>query len=326
QKEAVYKCCIRTIIEYANIIFFNTTVTNIVKLESLQRKAALICLGAHPRSSTSKMMLELNWNSLKQRSVYAALVLMFKLLNKFLPEYLCSLVTIKPLSNILMTRSGNSIKTAVILPVCKTAGYSKSIISLTCKLWNELPYDITNCRNLFIFKNRLNFLLNCNCRNVQLCYYSNLHEGKLGRNLTNMRLGLSLLNFHLYTNNLSDNPFCQHCLDIVESTEHYLFLCPAYGNSRIKLVTELQNLVNKLQLEDGSAIRFNRKFVKLANVILPTGRSNPVIFFPNLTKLCLCGLNELVFLNNSYDEICSVQHKLYTCVIDFMYTSRRFIT
>ena len=64
----------------------------------------------------------------------------------------------------------------------------------------------------------------------------NMILGTESKILTQIRLGLSPLGEHLYTYNLSDNPFCQNCLTIVESTAHFLFHCDKYEQERVILM------------------------------------------------------------------------------------------
>ena len=64
----------------------------------------------------------------------------------------------------------------------------------------------------------------------------NMITGTGSKILTQIRLGLSPLGEHLYTYNLSDNPFCQNCLTIVESTAHFLFHCNKYEQERVILL------------------------------------------------------------------------------------------
>ena len=76
--------------------------------------------------------------------------------------------------------------------------------------------------------------------------------GKEGIWLCRLRLGLSALNFHRYTYQLINNPFCPHCPNTQETNSHYFFVCPSYSIARQTLLNELRDIgidtTNKTQL------------------------------------------------------------------------------
>ena len=60
QKETVYTGVIRPTLEYGSVLYHNCSASDAARLETVQRKAALICTGAIRRTETRKLMLELN--------------------------------------------------------------------------------------------------------------------------------------------------------------------------------------------------------------------------------------------------------------------------
>ena len=67
-------------------------------------------------------------------------------------------------------------------------------------------------------------------------------SGKKGIWITRLRLGLSPLNFHRYTYHLISEPYCNHCHQVNESTEHFLLKCPRYATLRkdfLKILTDI---------------------------------------------------------------------------------------
>ena len=74
------------------------------------------------------------------------------------------------------------------------------------------------------------------------------------RLLTRLRLRLSHLNEHKFSNNFKNcvNPLCTFSLEI-ESTSHFLLHCSHYNNIRSTLLNELKSLYgNILKLSDTS--------------------------------------------------------------------------
>ena len=76
-----YKSAIRPLIEYAAVIFDNCSNNDNLRLENVQRRAALVCTGAMKRTETVKLLSDLNWDTVKSRRNTAKLVLYYKIMN-----------------------------------------------------------------------------------------------------------------------------------------------------------------------------------------------------------------------------------------------------
>ena len=59
---------IRPILEYADIIYTNTSLQLHKKLETIQRRAAIICTGAYKHTEHNVLLTELGWNGLIDRA------------------------------------------------------------------------------------------------------------------------------------------------------------------------------------------------------------------------------------------------------------------
>jgi hypothetical protein len=105
------------------------------------------------------------------------------------------------------------------------------------KEWNNLPCEITDMADLKCFKTALSKHTNPNYKSD--CPMFHFCTGFYGRILTQMKLGLSKLNHHLFLYNITDNPFCPSCLDSVEDVEHYFLKCSAYEDARLIFLTSL---------------------------------------------------------------------------------------
>ena len=101
---------------------------------------------------------------------------------------------------------------------CKRAG-SNCIVSSDAPLtWKNLGKEETEINRLF----------------------NNSHNGFHGKILTQIKLNLSPLKFHLFKYNLTDNPFCPSCGDSVETPIHYFIECNTHrANHQIMI----QNLL-----------------------------------------------------------------------------------
>ena len=114
----------------------------------------------------------------------------------------------------------------------RTVKYKHSFFPSAIADWNKLSVDLVPIDSLSKFKKYLNNKFFIDNRLVDY----NMISGTGSKILTQIRLGLSPLGEHLYTYNLSDNPFCQNCLSIVESTAHFLFYCGKYDQERAALM------------------------------------------------------------------------------------------
>ena len=84
----LYLCWIRPVIEYCSVCYDNLSIYDINQLEKLQRRAAVMCTGALPRTETVKILADLGWPLLSARRKYSKLILMYKIINRLTPQYL----------------------------------------------------------------------------------------------------------------------------------------------------------------------------------------------------------------------------------------------
>jgi len=270
------------------------------------------------------MLAELCWDALKLHSTFSLLVMCYKLINNLLPEYLCNIICVRGASDVHSTRQAGRAKITLATVTCATVAYSKSFLPQLINLWNALPGNLTTSSNLIGFKTSLATHLHCCSGNSLLLSFSLLHEGKLGRILTDIRIGISPLRYQLYTNNISDNPFCAHCCDVVESPEHFFFICSAYSNIRLELRDKIRDVILLMPLEPQSASKLNGELVKLLNWRSNAGRAVPLAVFPNLLSLCINGLKDFVSSVNNQRVAGNAQTILYRSTINYMYKSKRF--
>ena len=109
--------------------------------------------------------------------------------------------------------------------------------------WNTLDPDIRLSPSLSIFKTKLSKL---NRPAPKLMY--GIHDPKGVAILTQLRVGLSKLNFHKFRLNFRDtvNPLSP-ANDGVEDTEHFMQLCHSYNVPK----SDLLNSVNAILLPHG---------------------------------------------------------------------------
>ena len=253
-KETLYKSLVLPLVEYGSVLFDNCSAALKLRLERLHRHAAVIVTGAFRNTSFVRLLSELGWDSLDERSKLARLSLYKKMVlsnhahkdnrvNEVLvPEYLSSMI---PQS--VGDRAGYVLRNASKLDTIKTRLVSSynSFLPKTTRDWNLLLAENINFERLqqtttiesFKACYKREFLRSPNpLFNVD--NGGNMHQ-------TRLRLGLSHLRAHLFQHNLIDNPICQFCNLEPETTSHYILRCPTYNNVRVRFLIGLTTVLDQ---------------------------------------------------------------------------------
>ena len=108
--------------------------------------------------------------------------------------------------------------------------------------WNKLDPEIRLAPSIAAFKTKLLSKFRPLPKSV-----FRIHDPKGLSNLTQLRVGLSKLNFHKFKHNFRDtiNPMCP-TNDGIEDTEHFLLLCPSFEVPRRDLLTGVSALLRPL--------------------------------------------------------------------------------
>ena len=151
------------------------------------------------------------------------------MVNKLTPKYLYDLVPrdIGGTTN-LNLRNRFNIRQVKF----KTKRYGDSFLPSCIHLWNNLPLDIRQSASLSIFKSKLkSSLLSVDFTPSYLSY------GKRFPNIchTQLRLGCSQLNTHLYKVNAIQSPACA-CSFQNEDINHFFLSCPLFSAQRLVLL------------------------------------------------------------------------------------------
>ena len=106
--------------------------------------------------------------------------------------------------------------------------------------WNRLDPEIRESPSLSIFKKKLLLKI----RPVYNSVYG-IYNPKGVSFLTQLRVGLSKLNYHKFRHNFADtmSPMCP-ANDGIEDTEHFLLLCHAFNDHRRSLLAGVGAVLN----------------------------------------------------------------------------------
>jgi hypothetical protein len=80
-------------VSYAAVIYNNCTRGQSNRLESCQRKAAVACTRSYQKTNTTALLQELGWPKLETRRNFLRHILILKMANGIVPEYLKFLLT-----------------------------------------------------------------------------------------------------------------------------------------------------------------------------------------------------------------------------------------
>ena len=115
--------------------------------------------------------------------------------------------------------------------------------------WNNLDSNIRNSESLALFKKRILAFIRPSANSNFYCLNSN--GLKL---ITRLRLGLSHLRFHKFKHSFQDTLNPIYNCGTVETTIHYLLLCPNFSNERLMLFNKLQSIDENILSKDDSNI------------------------------------------------------------------------
>ena len=114
----------------------------------------------------------------------------------------------------------------------RTEKFKSSFYPNCLSKWNELCPEIRTAPSIAIFKKKLLSKTRHPAKSV-----FGIHDPIGLSYLIQLRVGLSKLNLHKFKHNVRDtiNPMCPSN-DGIESTEHFLFLCPSFEVQRRNLL------------------------------------------------------------------------------------------
>ena len=244
----LYMICVRPHLEYGDVVchipatkceYAESFKLNhlMEKLESVQYSAALAITGAWKGTSQEKLYNELGWDSLNLRRWSLRVVLYFKFVNNLTPRY-----TRQPIPP--LTQSKYRLRRPNIIGQirARTTSFSTSFYPNCPSEWNELDSKVRQSPTLDCFKKKILSLIRPPLQPV-----FSIHDPKGLAVLTQLRVGLSKLNFHKFKHNFKDtvNPMCL-INDGNDDAEHYLWLCCRNDEQRKGLLDAISILLQPL--------------------------------------------------------------------------------
>ena len=241
----LYKLYVRPHLDYGDVIYHipskkcdftnSHTLNNFMeKLESVQYSAARAITGAWKGTSRKKLLEELGWETLDLRRWSRRLVLFYKIVNNITPAY-----TRDPIPLLHELPYSFRTRPATGQIYARTDKYESTFYPNCLAEWENIDPETRNASSLGIFKEKLNKIIRPTPKQV-----FGIHDPKGLAALTQLRVGLSALNFHKFRHNFNDtlNPMCP-INDGVEDTEHFLLHCHSYHLQRNSLLSRVQAIL-----------------------------------------------------------------------------------
>ena len=231
--DILYKTYVRSVLEYSDVLFCNTTQLNFDKLDEVEKRAGRIVSGAIRGTSSDTLYSELSWESLRSRRENRMLLLYSDIVHGRAPDYLSEHI---PPSVEERIQGGYNLRNRhdLTTPGARTETFRNSFIPTMTNVWNNTDPAVRSIES----RNALRRNLNINRRKCNPFFL--LGQRKLNIILARIRMRCSELNQHLFDLHIIPNPNCQ-CGDI-ESTFHFFTQCPNYDINRTRLVNQFNVL------------------------------------------------------------------------------------
>jgi hypothetical protein len=139
-------------LDYCNSLLFNTTESNIIRLQKVQNRLARLVCNEPCTSSATELRRLLHWLPVRQRISYKLAVITYSALHSGQPAYLSALI--KPYQPARSLRSSS--QNLLLIPSTKI-DYERRAFSIAApQTWNALTLDTKkNVESLAAFKSRL---------------------------------------------------------------------------------------------------------------------------------------------------------------------------
>ena len=158
----------------------------------------------------------------------------YKFVNNLSPEY-----TVDPIPPLHQSQYRLRNQDVIGQLKARTEKFKSSFYPNCLSEWNKLEPELRHAPSVAVFKKKLLSIIRPPAKSV-----FGIHDPKGLSYLTQLRVGLSKLNFHKFKHNFRDtvNPMCPTS-DGIEDTEHFLLLCPSFDVQRQDLLAGIAELL-----------------------------------------------------------------------------------
>ena len=152
-RKLLYNAIIASRLNYCDTVWDNCGANNRNRLQTIQNRCARVILGRRPGSSAAPLLRELGWLTLQYKRKLHKCVLLYKLINGDGPQVLVQMLESVMNQSTATTRGATNGN--LMLATHNTRYWGNSFLHETAKLWNSLPLDLRQTRNIISFKDKL---------------------------------------------------------------------------------------------------------------------------------------------------------------------------
>ena len=143
---------------YCSTVLSNTSKHNVNKLQLVQNFATHVALDLKKFDHISQAIKSLNWLPVNDRIYLNEAVMMYKCINKLVPDYLFEKFTLRSQihSRNTISRQHDQLNISKVLPI--TTG-QRSFTYRSAKLWNNLRDNVKSSDSVKVFRKKIVNLL-----------------------------------------------------------------------------------------------------------------------------------------------------------------------
>ena len=222
----LYKLYVRPHLDYGDVIYHipaktcefsqNTFLPDLMeKIESVQYSAALAITGTWRGTSRQKLYAELGWESLSSRRWSRRLTLFYKIMNNLAPDY-----TMVPIPQLHQSHYSLRKRDVVGQIMARTEKFKSSFYPYCLREWNDIEPELRLAPSVAIFKKKILSIIRPRANPV-----FGIHDPIGLSFLTQIRVGLSKLNFHKNSNTILGILLAQCALRMMALRMRSTFCC-----------------------------------------------------------------------------------------------------
>ena len=153
--DTLYKAYVRSILEYADLLFCNTSQDNLDNLNKVQKRAGKIVSGAIRGTSSDTLYNELSWETLDARRDKRMLVSYSDIVHNRAPSYLHTHIP-QTVQERTQDRYNLRNRNNLSQPASRTETYKNSYFPTMAGTWNNTDPTIQSIQSRTTLKNTLN--------------------------------------------------------------------------------------------------------------------------------------------------------------------------
>ena len=136
-------------------VLSNTSKRNVNKLQLVQNFATHVALDLKKFDHISQAIKSLNWLPVNDRIYLNEAVMMYKCINKLVPDYLFEKFTLRSQIHSRNTRQHDQLN----IPRCRLTTGQRSFTYRSAKLWNNLRDNVKSSDSVKVFRKKIVNLL-----------------------------------------------------------------------------------------------------------------------------------------------------------------------